>query len=94
LLKVFDGLADLRFEILGEVDHGFLTVACLSEIERTMLEIIVGSASAARIAALTGHLDKRAVDETVSIVEKKMESAAEIAFASGERGAAGHENAD
>lgn len=88
---MFDGLSDLRFEILGEVDHGFLTVTRLSEVLRTMLELIVRGAAAMRVAALASHLDKRTVNEAVSVVDEKMESTAEIAFAGGERGAAGHE---
>ena len=90
LLKVLDGLSYLRFEVLGEVDHGFLTMAGLSEVLRTMLEIIARSAPTIRVAAPASHLDERAVDETVGIVEKKMETAAKIAFASRERRGAGH----
>ena len=90
-LEVPDGLSDLGFEVLGEVDHGFLTLARLSEVLGAVLEVIVRSAPATRVAALAGHLDERAVDEAVGIVEKKMEAAAEIAFASGEGGGAGHE---
>ena len=91
-MKVLDGLTDLRLKILGEVDHGLLTIARLPEVLRTMLEITVGSALALRVAALTSHLDEGAVNEAVSMVEKKMETAAKMAFASGERGGVGHEN--
>ena len=40
-LKVLDGLAHLRFEIFGEIDHGGFTVASLAEVLRSMPEIVV-----------------------------------------------------
>ena len=57
--------------------------ARLPEIEGAMFCFIAGSASALWAAALANHLDERAVDEALGIGEKKMEAAAELAFAGG-----------
>jgi len=76
LLEVRDGLLDLRFEIAGEIDHRLLAFTGLSEVERVVSEIVVRGTAAIGVAAFANHLDERAVDEALGIVEEKVEAAA------------------
>lgn len=86
---MLDGLTNLRFEILGEIEHGSFTIARLAEILRPMLEIIVGGAAAIGIATFASHLDEGSVNEALGIIEQQVKPAAQFAFARRERGSAG-----
>ena len=61
-LEVLDPASNGLFKILGDVLHGGFAGQSLSEVERAVLAVVVGGASAARISAATGHLDDGAVE--------------------------------